>query len=118
MLLKNFAHHGLVNGSIGKIVKFSTHEENQKRPPPGPGPAHGPPGDDQFVVEPSDTYNMRRAPAGRRWPVVEFIMGTGTKKQMIFPPHEFTVVNSDGETEASRTQVPYSTSQIYPNCTD
>jgi hypothetical protein len=104
MLLKNLQQGSLVNGSVGKIVRFATATEAQHAAAARYGTSYKvdeskPPG-----PEPSDP-TMRRVQKGRPWPVVEFVIGKGIKKELLCVPHDFTVNNANGDVEASRVQV-------------
>lgn len=80
----------LVNGSVGKVVKFSTpaiaikeHTEIAKQQK----------GKGNHVTD--------LGIDGPSWPVVRFING----REMMCVPQEFTVNNADGTMEARRDQV-------------
>jgi len=79
MLIKNLKQGVLVNGSLGKVVAFTSLERADDLP------------------ERSD-----RIPSGVTWPAVQFTNGM----QMVISPVDFTVQNANGEMEAGRSQVP------------
>ncbi|KZP32384.1 hypothetical protein FIBSPDRAFT_722937, partial [Athelia psychrophila] len=96
MLTKNMQKDGLVNGSVGRILKFVNPREEAAT----------------FIqiAGLEDSKNdqtkarMHRWDSPTRpqcWPVVLFISGV----ERMITPHEFTSVNSAGNTEASREQV-------------
>ncbi|CAK5279932.1 unnamed protein product [Mycena citricolor] len=89
MLVKNLVQGRLVNGSIGRVVRFATAaeaalERMETSTPDGPGAAR-----------------TDRQPE-RRWPVVKFIDGS----EVFMTPLEFTIHNAEGGMEARRDQIP------------
>ena len=68
----------MVNGSLGKVVAFTSLERTDDLP------------------ERSD-----RIPSGQTWPAVQFTNGM----TMVISPVDFTVNNANGEMETGRSQV-------------
>ncbi|KIL71840.1 hypothetical protein M378DRAFT_252853 [Amanita muscaria Koide BX008] len=81
MLIKNLEQGTLVNGSLGKIVDFTTTAECLEDP------------DQRSERSPSEDDAI--------WPVVQFVNG---RTKCIFP-QEFTIENASGKPEATRVQV-------------
>lgn len=92
MLIKNLVQGQLVNGSIGKVVNFSTLSELAQAEKEGPG-------DEKDVFRPDSTRNSLPP---RAWPVVKFINGT----ERVITPVDFEITNAEGKMEARRVQVP------------
>jgi ATP-dependent exoDNAse (exonuclease V) alpha subunit len=90
----------LVNGSVGKVTDFLTCQEAKE--------IHH----ITVALSPKDREENQRTGEVRivdrlwknqtKWPVVEF---PGGRKRLI-PPHEFTIENASGSTQATRYQVP------------
>lgn len=76
--LQNLKQGRLVNGSLGKVIAFTSLERPDDLP------------------ERSD-----HTPSDLIWPVVQFTNGM----KMIISPVDFTVNNANGEVEARRSQV-------------
>jgi ATP-dependent DNA helicase PIF1 len=101
MLIKN-VDEMLVNGSIGKVLRFID-------------PAiYGTPDDPEFAGgasagrAPSPTAAAKKNTAaigGKRYPVVEFDLRNGIKRRMLVMPESWTVELPSGEIQVSRTQV-------------
>ncbi|KAI0274844.1 hypothetical protein BC834DRAFT_17333 [Gloeopeniophorella convolvens] len=91
MLVKNLKQGQLVNGSLGKVIRFSTYKDAARR--------HTqtlPNGANENEIS---TF-VRQSPMF--WPVVKFTNGV----ERLCVPEEFTVNNASGEVEASRHQYP------------
>ncbi|RXW23836.1 hypothetical protein EST38_g2009 [Candolleomyces aberdarensis] len=92
MLIKNLVQGQLVNGSIGKVVKFSTLSELAQD-----DPAMGEEKDGVFRPD-----SNRSSLPSRAWPVVKFINGV----ERVITPADFEINNAEGKMEARRVQVP------------
>ncbi|KAJ2919332.1 hypothetical protein MD484_g1111, partial [Candolleomyces efflorescens] len=93
MLIKNLVQGQLVNGSIGKVVSFSTLSELAQ---------------DETMVRSEEKDGVflpdssRSSLPARAWPVVKFINGD----QRVITPVDFELNNAEGKMEARRLQVP------------
>ncbi|KAF7308275.1 ATP-dependent DNA helicase PIF1 [Mycena chlorophos] len=97
MLIKNM-DESLVNGSMGRVIKFSD-------------PAKALQEDVDILGETANGLGkkpMSTAPAGKGilYPVVEFQLASGGKATMMVKPESFKVELPTGEVQASRTQLP------------
>lgn len=81
---QNVIQGELVNGSVGQVVSFGTTSEAEKS-----------------QIRIPNVGEKKPPPNDWAWPVVRFIGG----QEMLCIPHEFTVNNADGSTEARRDQV-------------
>ncbi|KAF8898488.1 hypothetical protein BD779DRAFT_13905 [Infundibulicybe gibba] len=88
MLVKNLIQGVLVNGSVGKVMRFMRTTEARKTHTPIAG------------ADPLDP-NKHRPEDGVLYPLVQFINGN----EMLCVPQEFTVDNASGGMEACREQV-------------
>ena len=99
MLIKNM-DDSLVNGSIGKVVRFAdvevegdlTLEKNNEMKKLGKEPP--------------------KKPSGKIYPVVEFLQPGGHKRTVMVLPESWKVELPSGEVQVSRTQV--SGSSLFP----
>ncbi|KII93468.1 hypothetical protein PLICRDRAFT_152207, partial [Plicaturopsis crispa FD-325 SS-3] len=103
MLIKNLVQGELVNGSVGRVIAFSTpidaaneHTEiaQVELPKGAPVPVPGAP--------PKQPPALPKSQSTGLWPVVLFT--NGMKRLCI--PTDFTVNNSKGTVEAGRSQIP------------
>lgn len=85
----------LVNGSVGRIVRFSTVSRAKKN------------GIKIAEIERVES-KAHWLPSGSVWPVVQFICGP----ELLCIPQEFSVDNTDGKMEARRDQVRASSEHI------
>ncbi|KAB5591226.1 DNA repair and recombination protein pif1 [Ceratobasidium theobromae] len=106
MCTRNLKDIGLVNGSLGKVVDFKTPRQVREM-----GETQGYSQDDTSQPEThimitdseNEEYHLNRSKyEGENWPVVQYTDGT----RVIMYPVEFTSERPDGETQASRQQVP------------
>ena len=95
MLIKNM-DETLVNGSIGKIIRFMdpTQAKDEGVYPPGEGEGDG------KQVKKSATKS------GQLWPVVAFPQPGNYIKEVMIVPESFKVELPNGEVQISRTQLP------------
>lgn len=93
MLIKNLVQGQLVNGSIGKVVKFGTLSELAQ---------------DETLAKSEEKDGVFRPDSNRgslparAWPVVKFINGV----ERVITPVDFEINNAEGKMEARRVQVP------------
>lgn len=92
MLIKNM-DESLVNGSIGKVVRFADVE------------AEG-----DLVLDKNNEMKKfgkepPKKPAGKIYPVVEFLQPGGYKRTVMILPESWKVELPSGEVQVSRTQV-------------
>jgi hypothetical protein len=94
-----------VNGSLGKVVKFSTASEAAQVHPEITEPAA--PQTHTEITERTDAQSAaadgttQTTTVERLWPVVRFTNG----RELLITPQDFTVNNAEGEAEARREQV-------------
>lgn len=111
MLIKNFDRR-LVNGSMGKIVRFVDLETYSKSTTET----------DQVLDESAKPSREENEISTQRWPVVEFIT-PGGRIEVIITQERWTVQLPNGEIQASRIQVSPSISvascyiYVYPHKT-
>ena len=91
MLIKNM-DETLVNGSIGRVVRFMDPTQAKDE---GISQANEEKGDKQ----------PKKTKSGQLWPVVEFLIPGGYVKEVMIVPESFKVELPNGEVQASRTQV-------------
>lgn len=112
MLIKNFDQN-LVNGSLGKVVRFSDLEMYAY------SQEHVEDFDAAYRDEPDDAafrkmrekihaavYKNGTAGRGRLYPVVCFQLPDGTVREMIVQPEEWKSELPNGEIQAKRSQIP------------
>jgi len=92
MLIKNM-DESLVNGSIGKVVKFADVEADSEK-----------------NIEKNDEMKKMgkeppKKPSGKIYPVVEFLQPGGYKRTVTVLPESWKVELPSGEVQVSRTQV-------------
>jgi len=91
MLIKNM-DDSLVNGSIGKVVKFADVEAG-----------------DLVLEKNNEMKNFGKEPpkkpSGKIYPVVEFLQPGGSKRTVTVLPESWKVELPSGEVQVSRTQV-------------
>jgi len=92
MLIKNM-DDSLVNGSIGKVVRFADVEA-----------------DGEVVLEKNNEMKKMgkeppKKPSGKIYPVVEFLQPGGYKRTVMVLPESWKVELPSGEVQVSRTQV-------------
>lgn len=92
MLIKNM-DDTLVNGSIGKVLRFADVEAESDLALEKNGEAK------KFGKEPP------KKPSGKIYPVVEFLQPGGHKRTVIVQPESWKVELPSGEVQVSRTQV-------------
>ncbi|OCB88619.1 hypothetical protein A7U60_g4217 [Sanghuangporus baumii] len=93
MLIKN-VDETLVNGSIGRIIKFMDPSQARDEGVSGLG--------DEKGIE----KQPKKPKSGQLWPVVEFRIPGGYFKEVMIVPESFKVELPNGEVQASRTQLP------------
>lgn len=96
MLIKNIDEN-LVNGSMGRVVRFcdpATYSSEVEQDVGGPKPASS------SASELAKTTRMTQL-----LPVVQFAMPNGLQKEMLVTPESFKVELPNGEVQACRTQV-------------
>ena len=112
MLIKNM-DESLVNGSIGKVVRFTTakayadyvENEDDIEEAEMLGLSHE-------AMEKSRSKIksfMGQEPTGStspKWPMVKFLVADGTTRQMLLQPELWKIELPNGEIQASRLQVP------------
>lgn len=98
MLIKNL-DETLVNGSMGRVVRFIDPAQAKDE-------SILPPGEDGEKKKPKKT--------GQLWPVVAFNIPGGYIKEVMMIPESFKVELPNGEVQVSRTQV---RSSLYPYAT-
>lgn len=97
MLIKNLVQGELVNGSVGRIVGFSTSRDALKKGMAiAQTESQNDAGRDKPIV-PEETYRSTHV-----WPVVQFEGG----RTLLCIPSTFDVNNADGQMEARREQIP------------
>ncbi|KAH9919133.1 uncharacterized protein B0H18DRAFT_882148, partial [Fomitopsis serialis] len=95
MLIKNLVQGQLVNGSLGRVVAFSTPRDARKcgtdiaKEAPNGAEKQKP---DQHTLQVAENYI---------WPIVEFRNG----HTLLCIPATFEAINADGRVEATRHQV-------------
>jgi ATP-dependent DNA helicase PIF1 len=91
MLIKNM-DESLVNGSIGKVVRFANVEEE---------------GDLALEKNEAKKFGKEppKKPTGKIYPVVEFLQPGGYKRTVMILPESWKVELPSGEVQVSRTQV-------------
>lgn len=99
-LLQNLVQGKLVNGSVGKVIEFSTYQSAKEQGVQVP----------QQEGEKQQPSKYANDPKSRVWPIVQFTNG----QTIICSPEEFTVNNASGEMEAKREQVNTITRERYP----
>lgn len=92
MLIKNL-DDTLVNGSIGKVVRFADIET-----------------DSDLVLEKNNeakkfSKDPPKKPSGKIYPVIEFLQPGGHKRTVMILPESWKVELPSGEVQVSRTQV-------------
>ncbi|KAL5512888.1 PIF1 [Sanghuangporus vaninii] len=93
MLIKN-VDETLVNGSIGRVIRFMDPSQARDEGVSGLGEEKG--GEKQ----------PKKPKSGQLWPVVEFRIPGGFFKEVMIVPESFKVELPNGEVQASRTQLP------------
>ena len=92
MLIKNM-DESLVNGSIGKVVRFADVEAES----------------DLALEKNNETKKLGKEPpkkpSGKIYPVVEFLQPGGHKRTVMVLPESWKVELPSGEVQVSRTQV-------------
>ncbi|THH11327.1 hypothetical protein EW145_g722 [Phellinidium pouzarii] len=90
MLIKNM-DETLVNGSIGRVMRFMdpTQAKDEGVYPPG-----------------EDREKQKKPKSGQMWPVVAFPVQGGYVKEVMIVPETFKVELPNGEVQVSRTQIP------------
>lgn len=97
MLIKNLVQGELVNGSVGRVVGFSTSRDAlRKGMAIAQTESQNDAGRDKPIV-PEETYRSTHV-----WPVVQFEGG----RTLLCIPSTFDVNNADGQMEARREQIP------------
>ena len=102
MLIKNM-DESLVNGSIGKVVKFADAEAESDLVPGKDNEKK------KFGKEPP------KKPSGKIYPVVEFLQSGGYKRTVMILPESWKVELPSGEVQVSRTQVSSRSSSAIKN---
>ena len=104
MLIKN-VDEMLVNGSIGKVLRFV--DPAVYGTPDDPEVAGGAfvGGAPSATAGGSAAKKNAAAIGGKRYPVVEFELRNGIKRRMLVMPETWTVELPSGEIQVSRTQV-------------
>lgn len=90
MLIKN-TDEMLVNGSLGTVIAFSTPEAWASLA--------------ETHTVPKDAEKKPIPKAGQEFPVVEFMIPNGGKRQMLVVPEQWKIELPNGEVQASRSQV-------------
>lgn len=103
MLIKNLDEQ-LVNGSMGRVTSFedpdSYAESRGMVPPTSRGPPNSMSG--AAAMKKSSTATV----AGReKFPVVEFLLPSGEKKEILVTSESFRVEAPNGEIQVNRSQV-------------
>ena len=122
MLIKN-VDDMLVNGSLGKVLRFVDPAVYGTPDDPefAGGRAPSPPAGGSTSKNNAATAGGKRVPSptsgggaakknaaaagGKRYPVVEFDLPNGIKRRMVVLPESWTVELPSGEIQVSRTQV-------------
>lgn len=91
MLIKN-VDETLVNGSIGRVIKFMDPSQARDEGVSG-------------LTDDKGDKQPKKPKSGQVWPVVEFRIPGGYFKEVMIVPESFKVELPDGEIQASRTQV-------------
>ncbi|KIM54256.1 hypothetical protein SCLCIDRAFT_392200 [Scleroderma citrinum Foug A] len=96
MLLRNQSQEGLVNGSLGNVIKFITVREAQEH---HVSVAEMNKGDAERLISSHSGHEFKRDDT---FPLVRFT----NHKELLCAPTDFTVENLKGGVEACRIQVP------------
>lgn len=100
MLIKN-VDEMLVNGSMGRIVRFVDPAQYGEEG----GATLG--GGSTNTAPSSKGGSSKKAPTGpvKRYPIVDFLLSNGQHRQVLVLPESWKVELPNGETQVSRTQV-------------
>lgn len=112
MLIKNM-DETLVNGSLGKVVRFMDEASFDVYQPEEEVPSFSAPESSQrvsklrlrdFAMDPDARDGPSRD--STPYPVVRFVANDGTSRDILCNPEEWRVDSPTGEMQASRTQLP------------
>jgi ATP-dependent DNA helicase PIF1 len=105
MLIKN-VDDMLVNGSMGKVLRFVDPAVYGTQDDPESNPGAGVVGGTSSTTAGGGAAKKHAAALGaRRYPVVDFDLPNGIKRRMLVMPEAWTVELPSGEIQVSRSQV-------------
>lgn len=111
MLIKNM-DEGLVNGSLGRIVRFASEPAFNKYVAGEVEDLYD--SDRESEISEEAQAKIRAMAAGpkllatseKRWPVVSFVLPDGAERELLCMPEDWKVELPNGEVQAQRRQIP------------